>query len=73
MDPNAKSFEKYMMFIFTFTDYDICCIVYEMCAQFMNNKTTTYPTITELKNYNMASVLEAFLIASSCQPSRSTF
>ena len=28
-----------LMFIFTFTDYDMCCIVYEMCAQFMNNKT----------------------------------
>ena len=61
------------MFIFTFTDYDIYCIVCEMCAQFMNNKTTTYPTTTELKNYNTASVLEAFSIASSCQPSRSTF
>lgn len=24
LDPKAKSFEKYMVFIFTFTDYDIC-------------------------------------------------
>ena len=39
----------------------------------LNNKATIYPTTTKLKNYNMASVLEAFSIASSCQPSRSTF
>lgn len=44
-----------------------------MCTQFMNNRATTYPTTTELKNYNMASVLEAFSIASSCQLARSTF
>lgn len=73
MDPNTKSFEKCMMFIFTFTDYDICCIGYEIYTEFMNNKATTYPTTTKLKNYNMAGVLEAFSIAFSCQPSRVLF
>lgn len=53
LSSKAKSFEKNMVFIFTYTNFDIHYVakkVYTLYAQFIKNKAITYLSTTQLKN-----------------------
>lgn len=53
LSSKAKSVEKNMVFIFTYTNFDIHYVakkVYTLYAQFIKNKAITYLSTTQLKN-----------------------